>query len=175
MNRLLTLMVVSAILTAGCTDTQPQQATIIKTKKESVKDLLLQENQYIIEDEHLQIDELIARYDWDTKRSGTGLRYMIYKNGKGKQAEIGKTVTVQIEIRLINGQAIDIENNEIEFKIHRSENINGLEEGVLKMREGDRAKLVIPSYLAYGLSGYDDKIPMRSTLIIDAELISVRN
>lgn len=174
MKRIL-ILVMSVVLIAGCTDSQPQKATIVKTKKESVKDLLLQENQYIVEDEHLQIDELIARYDWDVKRSGTGLRYIIYKNGKGKMAEVGKTVIVQIDVRLINGQTIDIDNNTLQFKIHRSENINGLEEGVLKMREGDRAKLVIPSYLAYGLSGYNDKIPMRSTLVLDAELISVKD
>lgn len=156
-------------------DGQPQEAKIVSSTQMSAQDLLLQENQYIVEDEQLQMDELIARYGWEMNGSGTGLRYMIYKSGEGEKAETGRRVKVRVEIRLITGELVKIDDDVLVFTLHHSSNINGLEEGVLMMREGDRAKLVVPSYLAYGLSGYDDKIPMRSTLLFDVELLKVES
>jgi len=52
--------------------------------------------------------------------------------------------------------------------------ISGLEEGILYLSEGDKAKIIIPSHLGYGLLGDLDKnIPPKATLIYDIELKSI--
>jgi len=51
---------------------------------------------------------------------------------------------------------------------------SGLEEAVLLLHAGDKARIIIPSHLAYGLVGDDDKIPARATLIYEIELIELK-
>ena len=108
-------------------------------------------------------------------KTGSGLRYLIYKKGNGEKAEVGKKVKISYEVRLINGTLIysSKDTGPKEFIIGKSNAETGLEEALLLMRVGDRAKLIIPSHLAYGLHGDDNKIPKRATLIYDLELLSV--
>ena len=41
------------------------------------------------------------------------------------------------------------------------------------MKEGDKAKLILPSHLAYGLIGDQNKIPQKATIIYDIELLEL--
>jgi FKBP-type peptidyl-prolyl cis-trans isomerase len=50
----------------------------------------------------------------------------------------------------------------------------GLEDGILLMHEGGRAKFIIPSHLAFGLTGNGNKIPPKSTLIYDIKLLKIK-
>jgi FKBP-type peptidyl-prolyl cis-trans isomerase len=52
---------------------------------------------------------------------------------------------------------------------------SGLEEGILLLREGDKAKFILPPHLAHGLLGDDNKIPARSIIVYDLELLSLEN
>jgi peptidyl-prolyl cis-trans isomerase A (cyclophilin A) len=52
--------------------------------------------------------------------------------------------------------------------------IQGWEEGIALMQEGEQARLIIPSYLAYGPKGAGGgMIPPYSTLVFDVELLKV--
>jgi|TARA_B110000263_G_C15270652_1_gene493299 FKBP-type peptidyl-prolyl cis-trans isomerase len=51
--------------------------------------------------------------------------------------------------------------------------IPGWTEALLKMKEGDKWRLVIPYKLAYGRKGYGP-IPAKSTLIFEMELLEVK-
>ena len=59
------------------------------------------------------------------------------------------------------------------FKIGQGGVEKGLEIGILKMREGDKAKFIMPPNLAWGLIGDEKKIPARSIIIYDVELIKL--
>ena len=50
---------------------------------------------------------------------------------------------------------------------------SGLEEGVLLLRTGDKARFIMPPHLAHGLIGDGDCIPMRAIIIYDVELVRV--
>jgi FKBP-type peptidyl-prolyl cis-trans isomerase len=50
---------------------------------------------------------------------------------------------------------------------------SGLEEGILLLQEGDKARFIMPPHLAHGLIGDRDKIPARATIIYDLELVSL--
>ncbi|HOI87851.1 MAG TPA: FKBP-type peptidyl-prolyl cis-trans isomerase, partial [Lentimicrobium sp.] len=60
-----------------------------------------------------------------------------------------------------------------EFLIGRGGVESGLEEGILLLRVGDKAKFIIPSHLGFGLLGDQNLVPPKSTLIYDLELISL--
>lgn len=62
---------------------------------------------------------------------------------------------------------------EREFRIGRGGVELGLEEGILLMREGDKARFIMPSHLAHGVPGDGVKIPARAAIVYDLELLKV--
>ena len=51
--------------------------------------------------------------------------------------------------------------------------ISGWDEGILLLKVGGKARLVIPSDLGYGEQGAGGVIPPNATLIFDVELVKV--
>lgn len=158
----------------ACTGRQSPER---KTNKDvpSVEESLIKANKHAVKAENEQIDRFLERYHWQMKETGSGLRYSIYENGNGEKAQTGKIATLKYEVRLITGDLIysSEEDGLKEFLIGRGGVESGLEEGILLLRVGDRAKFIIPSHLGFGLLGDQDKVPPKSTLIYDIELISL--
>lgn len=142
----------------------------------TVREPLLQANKKVVETEDEQIRNFINRYGWDMKETGTGLRYLVYKQGSGPKAEHGMIARMNYEIRLITGDLVysSKESGTKEFQIGSGGVESGLEEGILLLRVGDKAKFIMPSHLAWGLIGDQDRIPPKSTLIYDVELIELK-
>jgi len=51
---------------------------------------------------------------------------------------------------------------------------SGLHEVILLMKVGDKAKVVLPSHLAFGLTGDSSKIPHSTPLVYDIQLIDLQ-
>ncbi len=163
------------VLSACKSDIKP-----VKTKEidpAELQETLLEVNKQIVKTEDEQISDLVARYKWDMHETGTGLRYLIYHKGKGLLAKKDKIARINFEIRLITGEIVysSKESGVKEFKIGSGGVESGLEEGILLLRVGDKAKLIMPSHLAYGLIGDQDRIPSKSTLIYDVELLEIKD
>lgn len=141
----------------------------------NVEESLIKANKHVVKAENEQIDRFIERYRWQMEKTGSGLRYHIYENGTGEKVQTGRIATLKFEVRLITGDIIysSKEDGLKEFLIGRGGVESGLEEGILLLRVGDRAKFIIPSHLGFGLLGDQDKVPPKSTLIYDIELISL--
>jgi peptidyl-prolyl cis-trans isomerase A (cyclophilin A) len=119
------------------------------------------------------MEKLAAGFD----KTESGLRYKFIQKGDGKQAEIGKTVSVHYSGSLENGKVFDssyARKKPIEFPLGKGHVIEGWDEGIALLKVGDKARFVIPSYLAYGTSGAGGVIPPNATLIFDVELMDVR-
>ncbi|MCF6170381.1 MAG: FKBP-type peptidyl-prolyl cis-trans isomerase [Bacteroidales bacterium] len=141
-----------------------------------MKESLLKANRYLVKQEKEEIENYISRHGWEMKETGSGLRFAIIKRGKGEKAAEGKTAVLLYTTRLISGDLIysSEENGMKIFTIGRGGVESGLEEAVMLMKQGDRARIIIPSHLAFGLLGDDKKIPPRSTLIYEIELTELK-
>lgn len=137
---------------------------------------LVKANKQAVKAEDEQIESFIQRYKWDMKSTGSGLRYAIYKNGDGPKAETGKIAVLNYSVKLITGEEIYSSRTDgvKEFLIGKGGVESGLEEGILLLRVGDHAKFIIPSHLGFGLLGDQNKVPPKSTLIYDLELIALK-
>ena len=158
----------------SCGNNEPQQQK--KFNPNDYKDPLVAANKHLVKAEEKQIEDYISRYNWNMRETGTGLRYLIYKKGNGEKAEKNKIAKINFTVSLINGNVCyssDIEGSK-EFFIGRGGVETGIEEGILLLRVGDKAKFIIPSHLAFGLLGDQDKIPTRATLIYDIELLELK-
>jgi FKBP-type peptidyl-prolyl cis-trans isomerase FkpA len=144
--------------------------------QEQVTEKLLEANKAAIEVENKQIINLIDSSGWKMLDTPTGLRYEIIENGNGPKAETGKIARIEYEIKLLNGELIysSKQSGPKEFKIGSGGVESGVEEGILLLRTGDKARFIIPSYLAHGLSGDQDRIPPKATLIYTIKLIELK-
>jgi FKBP-type peptidyl-prolyl cis-trans isomerase FkpA len=141
-----------------------------------VTEKLLEANKKVIEFENEQIDKYISDSGWKMNKTGTGLRYMILEKGNGAKTAFDKVVVFEYEVKLISNQVIysSQQTGPKEFKIGSGGVESGLEEGMLLLRVGDKATFIIPSYLAHGLSGDQDRIPPKATLIYTVKLIDLK-
>ena len=108
----------------------------------------------------------------------SGLRYKITDKGNGNYAVVGKNVKVHYKGQLIDGTVFDSSfkrNEPIEFTLGIGQVIKGWDEGLALLSEGDKARFIIPSDLAYGEAGAGGVIPPNANLIFDVELVSVAN
>ena len=120
-----------------------------------------------------QMDKIAAGYD----ETPSGLRYKILQEGNGKKAEKGNMVSVHYKGQLLDGQVFDSSyqrKQPIDFTIGVGQVIPGWDEGIQLLKVGDKARLVIPSNLAYGSQGAGGVIPPDATLIFDVELVAVK-
>jgi FKBP-type peptidyl-prolyl cis-trans isomerase len=118
------------------------------------------------------LDKLAAGFD----QTDSGLRYKIIQKGSGAQAQKGKSVSVHYEGSLDNGQVFDSSyrrKDPITFTLGIGQVIQGWDEGISLLKEGDKARFVIPSYLGYGERGAGGVIPPNATLVFDVELVKV--
>ena len=88
-------------------------------------------------------------------KTESGLRYQIIQKGSGVKAEKGQTVSVHYKGQLTDGTVFDSSykrNQPIDFTLGVGQVIPGWDEGIGLLKVGDKARFVIPSDLAYGLS-----------------------
>lgn len=142
----------------------------------NIEEKLVKANKTLVKSEDERIDDYVNRYQWKMKETGTGLRYMIYQQGSGPRASKGKIAILHFTVSLLNGDVCytSKQSGPKEFKIGSGNVESGLEEGILLLKQGDRAKFIIPSHLAFGLVGDLDKIPAKATLVYDIELVKIK-
>ena len=131
-----------------------------------------------IAEEKRKAEEAINKLAPDFEKTNSGLRYKILKKGEGKKAEKGQTVSVHYEGQLTNGMVFDSSfkrNEPIDFPLGVGQVIPGWDEGIALLNVGDKARFVIPDYLAYGSREVGGGlIPANSILIFDVELMDVK-
>jgi FKBP-type peptidyl-prolyl cis-trans isomerase len=110
------------------------------------------------------------------KKTSTGIRYIVEKEGSGPLAKPGDKVQVLYVGRLLNGtifdQALDKEHA-FKFRVNRGEVIQGWDQIIQQMKLGEKRLVIIPPELAYGTRGQPPKIPRSSTLVFEMELVEV--
>jgi FKBP-type peptidyl-prolyl cis-trans isomerase FkpA len=138
-----------------------------------LKDVLLGANTMLIDAEEQEINDFIERYGWEMEATGSGLRYMIYEQANGQPVEKDMIVFLKYSIRLITGDLIysSDEDGMKSFRVGKGGVESGLEEGIMLMSKGDKARFIMPSHLAHGVPGDGVKIPRRATIIYDIELV----
>lgn len=144
--------------------------------KKKLKEKLMNANKVYYKNEDEEINAYISRLGYEMKKTATGVRYMIYKNGNGKPAAKEKTVEVKYKVQLTDGTLCYSSDSTgiLEFVLGHTDLPTGFQEGILQMKEGDKSLIISPSNLGYGLTGDGDKIGANAVLVYDAELVRVK-
>lgn len=111
----------------------------------------------------------------DFSTTATGLQYIVNEEGTGASPEAGELVSVHYTGWLEDGTQFDssVDRGPFQFVLGQGMVIQGWDEGVGFLKEGGKARLIIPPELGYGPAGSGGVIPPEATLIFDVELIEI--
>lgn len=127
--------------------------------------------------EKLSPDDLdMVEKKWpNTKRTYTGLRYIVLQPGKpdGPGPVPGMMVSVVYKGMLLDGTVFDQSDasKPLKIRLGRGNLIAGWEEALQKMSRGEKWLLIVPPELGYGSRGRLPSIPRSATLVFEMELV----
>jgi len=112
----------------------------------------------------------------EAKRTVTGLRYVITKEGEGEPAAAGDVVSVLYRGMLMDGrvfnEALD-PAHPFSFRLGRGNVVEGWDQGLKLMKPGSKMTLIIPFELAYGTKGNPPAVPREASLIFEIEMLKI--
>jgi FKBP-type peptidyl-prolyl cis-trans isomerase len=168
---LIALFSVALVSCNGCGD----KKEITDTDVNRIQQDLIQESKKQHEKEIKEIAHFIKKKKWPMTETRTGLQYWIYENGTGKLAMENDIALVSYKITLLDDtpcyETTDATPKRI---VVGHDNVEtGLHEALQLMHVGDRARVILPSHLAFGFTGDSGKIPQNATVVYDLHLVSV--
>ena len=115
----------------------------------------------------------------ETKRTYTGLRYIVLKPGEtsGPRPEKGMEVAVLYKGMLLDGTVFDQSpdaEHPLRVRLGRGGLIEGWEEALQKMHKGEKWLLIVPPEMAYGTRGKPPTIKRGATLVFEMELVDFK-
>jgi FKBP-type peptidyl-prolyl cis-trans isomerase len=167
------LSVIFAVqLTFSCAE---KNKGVQKQQQPNNSEKLIKVNKFLVDKDADIIRKYSNRRNWQMQTTETGLWYMIYEKGNGKPAQQNKVATLLYKVYLLDGTLCYSSETAApkKFTVGKGGVERGLEEGVLLLHQGDKARFIMPPYLAQGLMGDGGKIPPRSIILYEVELIQI--
>ena len=167
MKRLTIILCVVALLSAcGGRD-----VPVIETEqKPDIKENMISANKYMSKAEETQIDEYVKRNGWNASKMDNGVRVWEYEAGTGELLSYENRISVRYTLLAITSDVIykDVEKD---ITVGKNEVVPGFDTGIMQLRRGSKAKIIVPAYAGYGVAGDGDKVPQNATLVFDVEII----
>ena len=109
-------------------------------------------------------------------KMANGIKYYVIDSGHGNPANAGDNVYVHFTGWLPDGTIYTSTRNNGDarrFTAGAGETFKGMDTALLTMAEGARCRFVIPSELAFGEKGYGNRIPPKTDLTLDIEMVRI--
>ena len=150
--------------------TKAQYNTLINSCQQSLEQW---ENE-----ETIRIKNYIQKINRPVFEQPNGSYYIPIKEGQGAKIIKGNKVSISYQGSYLNGTLIDnvSANEPFDYTVGEEyQIIEGLDDGIKLMREGDEAKFIIPSHLAFGKGGSTNGIiPPYTTLVYYVKILNVK-
>jgi len=146
-----------------------------KNRKTYTREELIEVNKQMVSDESDKIDRYIELKGLETQKTETGLMYeIIESNTDSVTGRSGNLATIQYRSYLLDSTEVAFSpiDDPLRFKIDQDDVVSGLHEGVKLLSVGDSARFIMPSHLAYGLTG-SETVPPKSALVYEVRLIAL--
>jgi FKBP-type peptidyl-prolyl cis-trans isomerase FkpA len=125
------------------------------------------------------IEDYLVANNFPDDTTESGLYYIEMEEGVGDSAVFGSTATVNVKGSILGGpQFMNESSLRLLLNVINEGITLGLQEGILYMKEGGVARLIVPWYIGFGQLGFGNStsyvkgpIPPYSTLVYDVEMI----
>ena len=135
---------------------------------------------FVLTDDKLIQNYLKLNSITTAQKQPSGLYFVPGVTNASAPLAAGKTVSVLYTGKLLDGTVFDASsqhgNAPLQFLVGATppQVIPGFDQGIALMHKGDKATLLIPSNLAYGLQGASTAVPPNSVLRFDVEVTDVK-
>lgn len=119
------------------------------------------------------IQKFVMKSGLNYEKSESGLYYLIEKEGEGEYIKFTDEVSFRYTGKLLSGKTFDGRYKRTPITFEVSKLIEGWKEGMMYLKKGGKAKLIVPPTLGYGENQLPD-IPANSILYFDIEVVDVR-
>lgn len=166
-------IIIVVLLATACKERN--QRTVNESDMARAQKDLIKENRKQHTDEMKQIKAFVADAKWPMQETATGLHYWIYEPSQGTQALKHQHVLIAYKISLLDGTLCYEASpaNPKDVFIGHDNVETGLHEALQLMHEGEKAKFIFPSHLAFGFTGDSGKIPQNASVIYDIHLLKI--
>jgi FKBP-type peptidyl-prolyl cis-trans isomerase FkpA len=150
-----------------------REGNVSELQIRETREALVGVNRLLVQKDKEKIRTYMQHNNLSLKETSSGLWYGIIKQGSGPKVKENMQVTLKYKISLLDG-TVCYNSDSLgvkQFRVGKGGFESGLEEGVLLLNEGSSALFIMPPHLAHGLPGDGNKIPARSIIIYEIELI----
>ena len=130
--------------------------------------------------EEEEIKAFIKTNNLTATKTNSGLYYVITQEGTGPIPVVGDEVNMNYTGMFLDGSKFDSNVDSsfghvqsFIFPLGQGRVIRGWDEGIAFLKKGTKAKLILPSTIAYGKNG-SGKIPANAILQFDVELLDIK-
>ena len=119
------------------------------------------------------LNKFIANNKITVAPTPSGLYYIEEVAGKGIKIDTGCQVIYNVKISMIDGRQVYGQDS-LKFVYGKRQDMSGFLEGIKMMKKGGKARLLLPSQLAFGERGYRE-IPPYTSIIYDVKVLDVKS
>jgi len=159
---------------AGCRQSSPAVLQPVGSASQVRKETMVEVNRMMAENDDEKIRTYIRDNSLPMQHFDDGYYGMIAQAGEGPFAKDGTTITLRVNIRLLNGE-VCYAAKDIVFKPGQTTEIPGLHRVAAMLQKGTKARYIFPPLLAYGIYGDGKNIPPRSILEYEIEVLMVND
>ncbi len=160
----------------GCNEPEkPRQEGFQKKSfnKEGATNQFIKANQLLIQKESDEMDYYEKTHQLSFVKTNFGVRYLVYKPSlKGDSIKEGMEISMDYVVKLLSGEECynSKRDGKKTFVVEHEQIESGIHKGIQLLKRGDKAILLIPSYLAHGLLGDMNKIPPQMPIVYEVSI-----
>ncbi|MBN2165137.1 MAG: FKBP-type peptidyl-prolyl cis-trans isomerase [Marinilabiliaceae bacterium] len=145
-------------------------------RKRITEEDLININKKLVSRDAGRIKDYVKENNIKMTETKTGLWYLITDEGDKEKVKKGQTISLKYDLSLLDGSLLYSSDSlgVKTFRVGQGGVESGLEEGILLLGKGSKAKFILPPHLAHGLIGDDNQVPARAILVYDIEVVDLK-
>ena len=127
--------------------------------------------------ERESIEAYIKDRNLTMERTGMGLYYTILEDSSATEhVETEDIVEYEYDIALLNGSLLftSRQSGNGQLKIDKQDAEIGLHESLKKLGLGDKGLFILPSHLAFGVAGDQNRVPPKTALVYELKVVKIQ-
>lgn len=169
----LTMLCLMALVSCECSSSRQQPEP--QEPRQSLRDNIQAQKDFL-EKERNSIEAYIEDRELKMERTGTGLYYQLMEDSTAEMMVASEDVVdFEYEIYLMNGTLIysSAEDGVRRLKVDKEQAELGLHESLKLLGLGDKGRFILPSHLAFGVGGDQNRVPPKTPLVYEIRILNI--